>query len=87
MYGETGADLDTIIIDGRVVMRYGKLSGIDEDSILSEAQEAHAELEPFISAAEEQTAEMAPAYARIYARCQALAIDPAVLPARFPDLK
>ena len=87
VYGETGADLDTIIIDGRVVMRYGKLSGIDEDSILSEAQEAHAELEPFISAAEEQTAEMAPAYARIYARCQALAIDPAVLPARFPDLK
>ena len=85
VYGETGADLETILVDGDIVMLKGKLTGIDEDAILSEAQGAYQELEPFIANAETHVEKMMPAYQRIYKRCQEMSIDPEILPARFPD--
>ncbi len=85
VYGETGADLEAILVDGSVIMADGRLTGIDEEAILVEAQAAHEELEPFIATAETHVEEMMPAYRRIYKRCQDMAIDPEILPARFPD--
>ncbi len=85
VYGETGADLETILIDGDIVMIKGQLTGINEDAILAEAQAAHQELEPFIANAETQVEKMMPAYRRIYNRCQELSVDPEILPARLPD--
>lgn len=85
VYGETGADLETILVDGDIVMLKGQLTCIDENAILAEAQEAHQELEPFIACAETHVDKMMPAYQRIYSRCQKMLIDPDILPARFPE--
>ncbi|MEM6974107.1 MAG: amidohydrolase family protein [Pseudomonadota bacterium] len=84
VYGETGASLDGLIIDGQTVMADGRLTGIDEAAILAEIAEAHAGLEPALAAAEAEVEAMMPAYRRIVARCQAESIDPAILPTRLP---
>ena len=83
VYGETGSSLDTIIVDGKVVMESGNLIGIDELGILREAHAAHTELEPFIAKAEASVNEMMPAYRRICDRCDSHVIDQKILPARF----
>ncbi len=49
VYGERGAGVDTVIVDGRIVLRAGKCTLIDEVSLLREAQEAHAELQEQIA--------------------------------------
>lgn len=85
VYAETGSDLELVIVDGRIALRNGKLTGIDEAAILEEACAAHAELEPHIAASEESVKVMMPAYERIFERCRRMDIDPAILPARFPD--
>ncbi|MEM6487802.1 MAG: amidohydrolase family protein [Pseudomonadota bacterium] len=82
VYGETGASLDRLLVDGRVVMQDGRLSLIDEAAILSEIGAAHAEIEPALADAEATVEAMMPAYRRIVARCRDETIDPAVLPAR-----
>lgn len=82
VYGETGASLDRLIVDGRTVMAQGRLTRIDEAAILAEIGAAHEEIEPAIAAAEAEIEAMMPAYRRIVARCQAESIDPEVLPAR-----
>ena len=87
VYGETGSGLETIVVDGRLVMRSGRLLGVDETAVLEEARDAHRVLEPQIAAAEAKVEEMMPAYRRIFRRCQHMAIDGAILPARFPDVR
>ncbi|MEM8759432.1 MAG: amidohydrolase, partial [Pseudomonadota bacterium] len=84
VYGETGASLDRLIVDGEIVMADGRLTCIDEAAILAEIAEAHAEIEPSLAAAEAEIEAMMPAYRRIVTRCHAEIIDPAILPARFP---
>ncbi|MEO0429952.1 MAG: amidohydrolase family protein [Pseudomonadota bacterium] len=84
VYGETGASLDRLIVDGEIVMVDGRLTRIDEAAILAEIAEAHAEIEPSLAAAEAEIEAMMPAYRRIVTRCHAEIVDPAILPARFP---
>jgi len=44
VYAERGANLALSVVDGRVVIRDGKLQGVDEVALLREAQAAHAAL-------------------------------------------
>lgn len=85
VYAETGTDLELVIVDGKPAMAGGKLTGIDEDAILAEANAVHAELEPYIKESEDGVQAMMPAYERIFERCKHLDIDPDIFPARFPD--
>ncbi len=69
VYGETGASLDTILVDGDVIMTGGALTSIDEAALLEEVAEVHAELEPLIAASERLAEPMVAIYRRIIARC------------------
>lgn len=40
VYAETGAAVDTVVVDGRVVVERGRVTTVDEDRIYSRAQEA-----------------------------------------------
>lgn len=40
VYRETGADVDTVLVDGRVVMRSGRVLAVDEERLRARAQEA-----------------------------------------------
>lgn len=49
VYGERGAGVDTVLVDGRIVVQGGKCTLIDEVALLREAQDAHAELKDQIT--------------------------------------
>lgn len=49
VYGERGSGVDTVIVDGRIVLRDGRCTLIDEVALLREAQDAHAELQEQIT--------------------------------------
>jgi guanine deaminase len=65
VYAETGASVDTVLVDGRVVLEHGRVIGVDEERIRQQAQEAAdrlrarnheawalaAELQPYLGAA------------------------------------
>ena len=40
VYAETGAAVDTVLVDGRVVVERGRVTTVDEDAIFARAQEA-----------------------------------------------
>jgi guanine deaminase len=40
VYAETGAAVDTVLVDGRVVVERGRVTTVDEDRIFARAQEA-----------------------------------------------
>jgi cytosine/adenosine deaminase-related metal-dependent hydrolase len=40
VYAETGADVDTVLVDGRVVLEHGRVCTVDEARLLAQAQEA-----------------------------------------------
>jgi len=40
VYAETGASVDTVLVDGRVVLERGRVTTVDEDKIYARAQEA-----------------------------------------------
>lgn len=40
VYAETGAGVDTVIVDGRVVLDHGRVTGVDESRIYAQAQDA-----------------------------------------------
>lgn len=84
VYAESGSSLDYVFVDGEVAMADGKLTRIDEAALLAELAEAHAELEPQITASERDVERLLPPYERIYRRCQAIDIAPDTYPARFP---
>ncbi len=84
VYCETGSDLDTIIVDGEIVMRDSKLTRIDDAAILAEARAAYEELRRAIDAAEAAMGEMCAAYKKIYHRCLGDEIAPDTHSARFP---
>ena len=69
VYAESGSSLDTVIVDGEIVMRDGRLTRIDEPAILAEIAEEHSRLEPLLAAAERRAEPINAAYRRIYARC------------------
>ncbi len=53
VHGETVAGIDIVVVDGRIVVKKGKLTMIDEDAIIAELQAVHAELKDQIMGSEE----------------------------------
>ena len=66
VHGETVAGIDTVVVNGRVAVRGGKLTLIDEDAIIAELQAVHAELKDQIMASEESARPVFEAVAKAY---------------------
>jgi len=69
VHAERGASIRAVLVDGRVIMDGGKLTGIDEAGILEEIQAEYRELRPLFDEAEASVARMMPALKRIHERC------------------
>lgn len=82
VYAERGASIDTVLVDGAVVMSDGRLTGVDEGAIVAEIAAEHAKLEPLIAEAERSVSRMRPALERIYRRCLAHPVAPDTFGAR-----
>ncbi len=82
VYAERGSSIDSVIIDGRVVMRQGKLISVDEAALLAEIGAEYAALKPKFAEAEQMVSRMRPALERIHARCCALPIASDHFPTR-----
>ena len=83
VYAASRAEVDLVLVDGEVIERDGKLTRIDEAAIIDEIREAHARIEPQLSASEADVERITPYYERIYRRCQCMDIAPDTYPARF----
>lgn len=83
VYAETGASLDSLLVDGQVVMQGGRLTRIDEASIAEEIHTEHQRLLPHLERAEALVQELHPAYGRIFRRCLGEAIAEDTYPARW----
>ena len=53
VHGETVGGIDTVVVDGQIVLQGGKLTLIDEDAIIAELQAVHAELKDQIMGSED----------------------------------
>jgi guanine deaminase len=84
VYAERGAGVDFSMIDGRIVMKAGRLLGIDETRILAEISEEYERLKSQFDRAEGSIAPMLHAMEKIYRRSLATPIAPDTYPARFP---
>jgi 5-methylthioadenosine/S-adenosylhomocysteine deaminase len=85
VYSACRNEVDFVMVDGDVIEQGGRLTRIDEAAIIAEIHEAHARIEPMLSASEADVEEMIGPYERIYRRCQCMAIAPDTFPARFPE--
>lgn len=74
VYGERGAGIDTVLVDGEVVVRHGRLSRVDEVALLREAQAAHAELASVQLVSQADSAPFREALMRVYVRSLACPI-------------
>lgn len=70
VYAADSSTVDTVIVDGEIVMEAGKLTHIDETAIIAEIQEEHTKLAPLLRESEKSVNRILPAYERIYRRCQ-----------------
>jgi len=84
VYAASARALDTVLVDGRAVMRGGRLTGIDEAGAIARIHAAHEALAPEIALAEDTVSRLRAAYERIHRRCQALPVPRETLPARLP---
>lgn len=84
---ETGRALRHLIIDGEMVKRDGRLTRIDEGSVIARIHEAAAELEPQIAAAEAGVEKLRAPYETIFHRCCAAPVPDDVFPARMQDIR
>ena len=66
VHGETVAGVDTVVVDGRIVLRGGKLALLDEAAIIGELQAVHAELKDQIMASEASARPVFEGVARAY---------------------
>ncbi|GLK86885.1 amidohydrolase family protein [Ancylobacter defluvii] len=82
VHAERGQSIDTVVVDGSIVMHGGRLTRIDEPALLAEAREEFRSLAPFYDRAEAEVARMVPALRRIRARCACHPIDASTYSAR-----
>ena len=82
VYAERGASIETSFVEGRPIFAAGRLTGIDEGSIIFEARNEFERLRPQYDEAEKSAARMLPALKRIQARCARHPIDAQTLQAR-----
>jgi guanine deaminase len=86
VYAERGAAIDFSMVAGSVVMRDGRLAGIDESAILAEIAAEHATLVERFRRAEGELAPVLAAMDEIYRRCLATSIPGDTHPARLETL-
>ena len=66
VHGENVAGIDTVVVDGLVVVRGGKLTCIDEDKIITQLQAAHLELNDQIMSSEDSSKAVFAGIQRVY---------------------
>jgi len=64
--GESGSAIDTVVVDGTLAMRSGKLTRIDEAKLVAEFNAAHEELAPTIVESEQASRALLAGIDRIY---------------------
>jgi guanine deaminase len=69
VHGEAGAGIDTVVVDGRVVMQDGRLTFVDEAGLIAKFQAVHANLLDRIHASEASSQPLLEGLGRIYERC------------------
>ena len=84
VYTERGAGIDFAMVAGGVVMRDGRLTRVDEPTLLSELDAEWQSLEPQYAAAEASVAPVRAAMDAIYRKSLAVDIPDDTWPARFP---
>lgn len=84
VYAERGTGVDFSMVDGRVVMRDGALTRINERALLAEIAREHRALLPRFERAAESAGPVLEGIRRIYRRSLATSIPPDTYPARFP---
>jgi guanine deaminase len=83
VYAEQGQALDTVVVDGRVVMGAGRIAALDEERLLDEARGLHERLREAIERSDAFVDGLRPAYERVHRRALVVEIPPETLPARF----
>lgn len=73
VYAETGADVETVLVDGRVVLEQGRVLGVDEARLRTQAQEAASRLRTVNAAAWALAARLQP---HVGAACRTAAQAP-----------
>ncbi|MDQ2082911.1 amidohydrolase family protein [Xanthobacteraceae bacterium Astr-EGSB] len=74
VHAETGSGIDTILVDGAVIMRGGRFELFDERRLIDEYLDVHAELLDCIRASEAASGPMLDGLKRIYERALLVAI-------------
>ncbi|MEI7443752.1 MAG: amidohydrolase family protein [Burkholderiales bacterium] len=85
VYAERGAGLDFSMVDGRVAIAGGRMTGIDEAAILREIEVEYRGLAERYDAAEASVAPVLEAAERLWRRSLAIPIPRDTWPARLPD--
>jgi guanine deaminase len=82
VYAERGANLAAVLVDGRVVVRDGRVLGVDEDRLFDELTALHERLRPAMARAIAAARALAPAMTAARRRCAAEPLRPGALAAR-----
>lgn len=68
VHGDTGGAVDTVVVDGRLVLQHGRLTQVPEQRILAEFEETNREIRDAVLSSEEDSRPVFEGVARIYAR-------------------
>ncbi|MBY0438341.1 MAG: amidohydrolase family protein [Burkholderiales bacterium] len=82
VYGERGAGLDMVLVDGEPVMRDGRLVRVDEGALLDEISSAVERLAPEFALAEASVTDIHRVMRAVLARCAAQPLAADTYPAR-----
>lgn len=69
VFCEKGASVDTVIIDGRVVVQEGRMRTFDEEALLAEIAEAYGRIQAKRSVADQKSRELLPYFLEAWRRC------------------
>jgi guanine deaminase len=84
IYGERGADIDFVMVDGEVALRDGRFTRVDEARLLAEIQTEVDGLAARLAASEASVAPVRAAMEPLYRRTLQVQIPPDTYPARLP---
>jgi len=83
VYAASRAEVDSVFVDGEVILEGGHFSRIDEAAIIDEIHAAHERIAPLLTQSEADIERLRAPYERIYRRCQCHDIATDTYPARF----
>jgi 5-methylthioadenosine/S-adenosylhomocysteine deaminase len=74
VYCENGSSIDSVMVNGDIVVQDGRLTRVNEADLLAELREAWLEYRPAHMAVEAANSEFVPAFAEIHRRCTSMDI-------------